>query len=54
VRVSTAADGTRADGASSATSQSGNGRRVAFVSAAPNLVRRDTNDTVDVFVGPRS
>ncbi len=24
---------------------------VAFVSAAPNLVRRDTNDTVDVFVG---
>ncbi|MFF7598104.1 TolB family protein [Streptomyces mirabilis] len=54
VRVSTAADGTQADGASSAASLSGDGRRVAFVSATTNLVRGDTNDTVDVFVGSRS
>jgi Tol biopolymer transport system component len=50
VRVSTAADGTQADGVSSAASLSGDGRRVAFVSAATNLVRGDTNGLADVFV----
>ncbi|MFK0024665.1 TolB family protein [Streptomyces sp. NPDC090798] len=50
VRVSTAADGTQADGVSSAASLSGDGRRVAFVSAATNLVSGDTNGVADVFV----
>ncbi|MFJ8028764.1 TolB family protein [Streptomyces sp. NPDC096311] len=50
VRVSTAADGTQADGVSAAASLSGDGRRVAFVSAATNLVPGDTNGLADVFV----
>jgi Tol biopolymer transport system component len=50
VRVSTAADGTQANGVSSAASLSGDGRRVAFVSAATNLVPGDTNGLADVFV----
>ncbi|MFE2522535.1 TolB family protein [Streptomyces mirabilis] len=50
VRVSTAADGTQADGVSSAASLSADGRRVAFVSAATNLVPGDTNGLADVFV----
>ncbi|MFF7886637.1 hypothetical protein ACH40F_35750 [Streptomyces sp. NPDC020794] len=54
VRVSTTADGAQADGVSSAASLSGDGRRVAFVSAATNLVPGDTNGLADVFIGPRS
>lgn len=50
VRVSTAADGTQGDGASSAASLSGDGRRVVFVSAATNLVPGDTNGVADVFL----
>ncbi|AZP20619.1 hypothetical protein EJC51_33850 [Streptomyces aquilus] len=50
VRVSTAADGTQGDGASSGAYLSGDGRRVAFVSAATNLVPDDTNGVADVFV----
>ncbi|MFD9651589.1 TolB family protein, partial [Streptomyces mirabilis] len=50
VRVSTAADGTQADGVSSTASLSGDGRRVAFVSAATNFVPGDTNGLADVFV----
>ncbi|PWI15361.1 hypothetical protein DI272_15200 [Streptomyces sp. Act143] len=50
VRVSTAADGTQGDGASSGACVSGDGRRVAFVSAATNLVPDDTNGVADVFV----
>lgn len=50
VRVSTAADGTQAAGVSSAASLSGDGRRVAFVSTATNLVPGDTNGLADVFV----
>jgi len=50
VRVSTAADGTQGDGASSGAYLSADGRRVVFVSAATNLVPDDTNGVADVFV----
>jgi len=50
VRVSTAADGTQGDGASSGACLSADGHRVAFVSAATNLVPDDTNGVADVFV----
>ncbi|MFI9834853.1 TolB family protein [Streptomyces sp. NPDC051913] len=50
VRVSVAADGTQGDGASSGAYLSADGRRVAFVSAATNLVPGDTNGVADVFV----
>lgn len=50
VRASTTADGSQADGESRAPSLSGDGRKVAFVSSAPNLVPGDTNDAADVFV----
>ncbi|MHA5053159.1 TolB family protein [Streptomyces sp. SD15] len=50
VRVSTAPDGTPANAVSSDASLSGDGRRVAFVSAATNLVLGDTNGVADVFV----
>ncbi|MFF4503973.1 TolB family protein [Streptomyces sp. NPDC001401] len=49
-RVSTATGGLEADGASSAPAISADGRYVAFVSAADNLVRGDTNGVADVFV----
>ncbi|MEV6485325.1 hypothetical protein [Streptomyces sp. NPDC051576] len=50
-RISTAADGTQADGASGAASVTPNGRFVAFRSSATNLFPRDTNGVPDVFVG---
>jgi cysteine-rich repeat protein len=49
-RVSVASDGTQADGDSSGGSISANGRTVAFVSTATNLVPNDTNSVADVFV----
>ncbi|MFF9021414.1 TolB-like translocation protein [Streptomyces eurythermus] len=50
VVVSTAADGTPADGDSAGAVLSGNGRFVAFLSDAGNLVPGDTNGLADVFV----
>lgn len=50
VRLSTAADGTQADGASKGVSLSADGRYAAFVSSATNLVPGDTNGVSDVFV----
>ncbi len=50
VRVSVRSDGTEADQASAAPSISGDGRYVAFVSDATNLVANDTNGSTDVFV----
>ncbi|MEU8981806.1 hypothetical protein [Streptomyces sp. NPDC048309] len=50
VRVSTAADGTSPDGPSQGVILSADGRRVAFVSSASNLVPGDTNGVADVFV----
>lgn len=52
-RVSVASDGTSGNGESFSPSISANGRFVAFVSAATNLVRGDTNGTIDVFVHDR-
>jgi PKD repeat protein len=49
-RVSVASDGSEATAASQNTVVSGNGRYVAFASAASNLVPGDTNDRCDVFV----
>jgi hypothetical protein len=57
-RVSVASDGTKGNGGSGYTATnpelgvaiSGDGRYVAFVSAASNLVLRDTNSVDDVFV----
>lgn len=49
-RVSVAGDGTEGDGSSGVPSISLNGRVVAFVSLAANLVPGDTNDAADVFV----
>jgi hypothetical protein len=48
--VSSASDGTQGDGDSCLPSVSADGRYVAFVSAATNLVDGDTNDAYDVFV----
>jgi Tol biopolymer transport system component len=50
VRVSVASDGTQADAASGFPAISAEGRRVAFVSEATNLVPGDTNGADDVFV----
>ncbi|RPF36512.1 PD40 domain-containing protein [Streptomyces sp. TLI_185] len=50
VRVSTAADGTQADGPSDSVSLSANGRYAAFTSAADNLVPGDTNGVADIFL----
>ncbi|MEV0736458.1 hypothetical protein AB0I51_10885 [Streptomyces sp. NPDC050549] len=50
VRLSTAADGTQADGASQGVSLSADGRYAAFGSAATNLVPGDTNGVADIFV----
>ena len=49
-RVSTAADGTQANGDSWYASLCADGRYVAFESKASNLVAGDTNDQSDVFV----
>ncbi|MER5659498.1 TolB family protein [Streptomyces mirabilis] len=49
-RASVATDGRQADGASAEPALSANGRYIAFVSAAANLVRGDTNGVADVFV----
>jgi Tol biopolymer transport system component len=49
-RVSVASGGQQADGASRASSITANGRYVAFVSAADNLVAGDHNGRDDVFV----
>ncbi len=49
-RVSVAADGTQANGASSAPSASSDARYIAFVSSATNLVTGDTNAVDDVFI----
>ena len=48
--VSVSSSGAQANGASGAAVISANGRYVAFVSAATNLVPLDTNDRIDVFV----
>lgn len=51
IRVSTAANGTQANGNSDyGATISGNGRYVAFVSTATNLVDSDTNGIADIFV----
>ena len=52
-RVSLAADGTEGDRASDSPSISADGRYVAFVSYASNLVSGDTNGETDVFVYDR-
>jgi len=49
-RVSVASDGRQANGDSEAPSISSNGRIVAFISDATNLVSGDTNGAQDVFV----
>jgi WD40 repeat protein/DNA-directed RNA polymerase specialized sigma24 family protein len=48
-RLNQAIDGTPGNDASSHPVLSGNGRRVAFYSAADNLVMGDTNHRIDVF-----
>ncbi|MCC5954062.1 MAG: S-layer homology domain-containing protein [Acidimicrobiia bacterium] len=53
-RVSVASDGTQANGLSGAPSISADGRHVAFVSLASNLVPNDTNGLADVFVRDRT
>jgi Tol biopolymer transport system component len=50
LRASVAGDGTAANGYSVQPTLSGNGRYVAFVSTATNLVSGDTNRRIDVFV----
>ncbi|HVM49709.1 MAG TPA: hypothetical protein VMU04_16905 [Candidatus Acidoferrum sp.] len=50
ILVSVGTNGLAADGASSEPSISGDGRYVAFNSAADNLVPGDTNRTMDVFL----
>jgi Tol biopolymer transport system component len=52
-RVSVRANGAQANGFSSSPAISGEGRFVAFSSFASNLVQRDTNQQVDVFVRDR-
>lgn len=49
-RISVASDGTQAAGASARPAISANGRVIAFVSSASNLVPNDTNNGTDVFV----
>jgi Tol biopolymer transport system component len=49
-RVSTAADGTQANGGSSDPVFSPDGRKIAFISDASNLVAGDTNGVDDIFV----
>jgi Tol biopolymer transport system component len=52
-RISTAAGGAQANGDSIYPSASSDGRYVAFVSFASNLVTGDTNDVVDIFIKDR-
>jgi Tol biopolymer transport system component len=52
-RVSIASDGTQANGFSASPSISADGRYVAFMSGATNLVSGDTNNDWDVFVHGR-
>jgi archaellum component FlaF (FlaF/FlaG flagellin family) len=52
-RVSVSSTGTQANDISFVPAISGNGRYVAFTSAASNLVPGDTNGAVDVFVRDR-
>lgn len=52
-RVSTASDGTQANGPSAQPKLSRDGRFVVFVSDASNLVSGDTNAVADVFVHDR-
>ena len=52
-RVSVSSTGGQANGASVALAISGDGRYVAFVSTASNLVSGDTNGLADVFVHDR-
>ena len=52
-RVSVAADGTQANGPSAVPSVSADGRYVAFLSDATNLVPGDTNSCADVFTYDR-
>jgi Tol biopolymer transport system component len=49
-RISTARNGSLADGMSTAFGISDDGRRVVFESSAPDIVPGDTNDQFDVFV----
>lgn len=49
-RVSISSSGTQSNGASTAPSLSSNGRYIAFISAANNLVPNDSNSAQDVFV----
>lgn len=50
VRVSVAADGSQADNRSKQPSMSVDGRYIAFVSDATNLVEGDDNEVSDIFV----
>lgn len=50
VRVSVASNGTEADGESGWPAMSGNGRYVAFWSAASSLAAGDTNGALDIFI----
>jgi hypothetical protein len=52
-RISVTADGSEGNDASTFPSVSGDGRYVAFISQASNLVAVDTNDAWDVFVSDR-
>jgi Tol biopolymer transport system component len=51
-RVSLAFDGSEGDNDSFSAAISGDGRFVAFASFAENLVKNDTNGSVDIFVMP--
>ena len=53
MRVSVDSSGAQANGASRDSQISGNGRYVAFESAATNLVPDDTNNVQDIFVKDR-
>jgi subtilisin family serine protease/Tol biopolymer transport system component len=53
-RMSVTATGAGSNGPSSNPAISGNGGRVAFASAATNLVTKDTNGKTDVFVRSRT
>ncbi|MCB1885463.1 MAG: tandem-95 repeat protein, partial [Geminicoccaceae bacterium] len=52
-RVSVAGDGTQGNGDSSTPTLSADGRFVAFISEADNLVPSDANDAYDIFVHDR-
>lgn len=52
-RVSVSTDGTQSNGGSYESAISADGRHVAFLSGASNLVMGDTNPGVDVFVRDR-